>query len=168
MHFACFRCAGQIVRMMKSRIPKPTSGHLDRSFYLGVQRSDQKFHFQVSRGRIRIITFRCPEVGLELSFFWCPWDWLSFSLLDVQRLVQHFHFQVSRGRIRIFTFRCPEVGLELDVVLMSCPDVLSRSGVRFRFQVAWLLSSWWSSSFGLRCPRVRRSSTYLSAVAGNR
>ena len=41
--------------MMKPRIPKPTSGHLDRSFF-----------FFVSRGRIRISTLRCPEVGLEL------------------------------------------------------------------------------------------------------
>jgi hypothetical protein len=40
--------------MMKSRIPKPTSGHLDRSFFL------------VSRGRVRISTLRCPEVGLGI------------------------------------------------------------------------------------------------------
>ena len=41
--------------MMKSRIPKPTSGHLDRSFF-----------FLVSRGRVRISTLRCPEVGLGI------------------------------------------------------------------------------------------------------
>ena len=139
MHFACFRCAGRIVRMTKSIIPKPTSGHLKRSFFLGVQRSDQKFHFQVSRGRIRILTFRCPEVGLEIS------------LLGVQRSDYNFHFQVSRGRFNIFTFRCPEVGLELSLLVsrgqiqnsrsrcgcgadsdleISCPR--SASGVRFR------------------------------------
>ena len=41
---------------MKSRIPKPTSGHLDRWFFFSL----------VSRGRVRISTLRCPEVGLEL------------------------------------------------------------------------------------------------------
>jgi hypothetical protein len=29
-----------IARKVESRIPKPTSGHFDRSFFLGVQRSD--------------------------------------------------------------------------------------------------------------------------------
>ena len=42
---------------MKPRIPKRTSGHLDRSFFFG----------GVSRGRIRISTLRCPEVGLEFE-----------------------------------------------------------------------------------------------------
>ena len=33
--------------MMKSRIPKPTSGHVDRSFFfLGVQRSDYNLSFR--------------------------------------------------------------------------------------------------------------------------
>ena len=65
MYFACFSCARRGVRMMKPRIPKPTSGHLDRSFFfVGVQRSDSNFNFEVSRGPFRILTFRCPEVRL--------------------------------------------------------------------------------------------------------
>ena len=80
MHFAWFLCLGRTVRTTKSRIPKPTSGHLC-SFVC----------FVVSRGRIRILTLRCPEVRLE------------FSLLGVQRLENHF--QVSRGRISIFNSR---------------------------------------------------------------
>ena len=55
-YFACFSCARRSVRMMKPRIPKPTSGHLDRSYF-----------FLVSRGRIRISTLRRPEVGLEFQ-----------------------------------------------------------------------------------------------------
>ena len=43
---------------MKPRIPKPTSGHFDRSYF-----------FLVSRGRIRISTLRCPEVGLGILDF---------------------------------------------------------------------------------------------------
>ena len=63
--------------MMNERIPKPTSGHLDRSFF-----------FEVSRGRIRISTLRCPEVGLEFQ-------------LQVSRGRIVFQLEVSRGRIRI-------------------------------------------------------------------
>ena len=32
MYFACLRCAAWMVLVMKSRIPKPTSGHRGRSF----------------------------------------------------------------------------------------------------------------------------------------
>ena len=52
---------------MKPQLPKPTSGHLDRSFFFGVQRSDYNFKFEVSRGPFRISTLRCPEVGLEFQ-----------------------------------------------------------------------------------------------------
>ena len=58
------------------------------------------FTLGVSRGRIRIVTVSCPEVGLE--------DFL----LGVQRSDYNFHCWVSRGRIRISIFRCPEVALE--------------------------------------------------------
>ena len=47
---------------MKPRLPKPTSGHLDRSFVFGVQRSDDNF-----------ATLRCPEVRLgSLGFMLRP------------------------------------------------------------------------------------------------
>ena len=52
--------------MMKPRIPKPISGHFDRSFF-----------FEVSRGRFRnskkmkieilVAPLRCPEVGLGIQ-----------------------------------------------------------------------------------------------------
>ena len=48
--------------MVEPRIPKPTSGHLDGSFFFGVQRSDYNFNFEVSRGPFSISTLRCPEV----------------------------------------------------------------------------------------------------------
>ena len=76
---------------MKSRIPELTSGHLDRSFCFEflfcVQKSDQNFNFEASRGRIRICLFaivrkmklripkrtskkkersRCPEVRVGM------------------------------------------------------------------------------------------------------
>ena len=65
MYFACFSCARRIARMMKSRIPKATSGHLDRSFFLkcpevglGIPKAtsgylDRLFFLEVSRGRFR-------------------------------------------------------------------------------------------------------------------
>ena len=40
-----------------------------------------KFHFEVSRGRFRIWTLRCPEVGLE------------FPLRGVQRSDSNFNFE---------------------------------------------------------------------------
>ena len=46
-------------------------------------RSDQDLNFEVSRGRIRILTLMCPEVGIV------------------------FTFEESRGRIRNLRFRCP-------------------------------------------------------------
>jgi hypothetical protein len=61
---------------MAPRFPKSTSGHLDRSNL-----------FLVSRGRIRISTLRCPEVGLE------------FQLLGVQRSDCDFNFDVFVSRI---------------------------------------------------------------------
>ena len=90
-------------RMMKPRIPKPTSGHLDRSFFF------------VSRGRIRISNLRCPEVGLEFQlevsrgririltsiFRWCVFV-LSTSLHSIRDL--RWTFLVSRGRFRNFRF----------------------------------------------------------------
>ena len=89
--------------MMKSRIPKPTSGHLDRSFF-----------FLVSRGRVRISTLRCPEVGLGVSRgrirnsqfnLWTPRiGSCDFELLCVRRAV----------------WECPEVGLDFRV-FGRCP-----------------------------------------------
>ena len=53
--------------MLKPRIPKPTSGHLDRSFFFWCPEVGLEFcNFEVSRGPFRISTLRCPEVGLEL------------------------------------------------------------------------------------------------------
>ena len=69
--------------MMKPRIPKPTSGHLDRSYLF------------VSRGRIRISTLRRPEVGLE------------FQLLVSRGPFRNslIFFKVSRGPFRNLCFR---------------------------------------------------------------
>ena len=73
--------------MMKPRIPKPTSGHLDRSFFFqGVQRLDENFLKNEHRNSLG--TFGCPEVGLGIP------------IKNENRN--------SRG-----TFSCPEVGLGL-------------------------------------------------------
>ena len=56
----------------------------------------------MSRGRFRILTLRCPEVGLE------------------------FLSEVSRGRFRILNLRCPEVGLELCEILVLAAAAVAR------------------------------------------
>ena len=100
LYFACFSCARRSVRVMQPRIPKPTSGHLDRSFFFGVQRSDYDFIFEVSRGPFSISILRCPEVRLGFQL-WCVRrsDWFWFVRTSDYR----------------FNLRCPEVGLELCV-----------------------------------------------------
>ena len=67
-----------VVVVLTSSLRRPEVG-LD-FLLLGVQRLDQNFHLEVSRGWVRISIFRCPEVGLD------------FSLLGVQRLDYNFHF----------------------------------------------------------------------------
>ena len=45
--------------------PRTLKGPLDTSmvcFFIGVQRSDYNFNFEVSRGPFSISTLRCPEV----------------------------------------------------------------------------------------------------------
>ena len=50
---------------MKPQLPKPTSGHLDRSIFFWCPEVGLKFcNFEVSRGPFRISTLRCPEVRL--------------------------------------------------------------------------------------------------------
>ena len=77
---------------MKPRLPKPTSGRLDRSFFFMCPEVGLEFrNLEVSRGPFRISTLRCPEVRLE------------FHLCGVQRSDQNFNM------------RCPEVGLEFQL-----------------------------------------------------
>ena len=57
----------------------------------------------MSRGRIRISTLRCPEVGLGIP------DLTSGHLGIEGRL------SGERSGDRSFFFRCPEVGLELSL-----------------------------------------------------
>ena len=119
--FGCFSCARQSVGWWKREFLNRPLDTAIVHFFLGVQRSDSNCHFEVSRGRIRISTLRCPEVGLGIpdltsghrmidrasddesenswTDLWTPWWFILFYL--------------SRGRIRIVTLRCPEVGLEL-------------------------------------------------------
>ena len=66
MYFACFSCARRGVRMMMME-PRTLNGPLDTSmvcFFIGVQRSDYNFNFEVSGGPFRISILRCPEVRL--------------------------------------------------------------------------------------------------------
>ena len=56
----------------------------------------------MSRGRIRIFTFRCPEVGLGFCTFGCPGVGLELELVCVRRSV----------------WQCPEVGLDVRVFAM--------------------------------------------------
>ena len=99
---------------MKSRIPKPTSGHLDRSFFFQVSRGRiRSSDFQVSRGRIRISDLQVSRGRIRIS-----------------------DLQVSRGRIRIFFLRCPEVGLEFSLLVVQMLDEHQHF---FRF---WSLSSY--------------------------
>ena len=80
-----------VVVVLTSTFRCPEVG-LDFSL-LGVQRLDQNFHFEVSRGWIRIFIFRCPEVGLE------------FSLLGVQR----FDHTLSFLLLLWLRLRCPRL-----------------------------------------------------------
>ena len=108
-------------RMMKPRIPKPTSGHLDRSFF-----------------------FRCPEDGLEFVFSWsCGWWNREFLIRPLDTLVGRF-FWCPEVRLGFVLWRsigcwngaflirpldalvgrlvwCPEVRLEF-VLWRSCAD----------------------------------------------
>ena len=85
---------------MKPRLPNPTSGHLDRSFFFGVQRSDYNFNFEVSRGPFSISTLRCPEVTATSEVSRGPFREILNGPLDTEG------FEKTRRRPR-----CPEVRL---------------------------------------------------------
>ena len=73
--------------MMNSRIPKRTSGHLDRYFF-----------------------FRCPEVGLGFVFFAIVRTMKSRIPNPTSgHLDRLSFFEVSGGRIRIFEVGCTDV-----------------------------------------------------------
>ena len=111
VYFACFSCARRSVRIMKPRIPKQTSGHLDRSFFL------------VSRGRIIISTLRCPEVRLAFQLWGCPEVRLGFQLWCVRRSDWFWFVRTSDYR---FNLRCPEVGLELCKIIILAAVAVAR------------------------------------------
>ena len=90
--------------MMKSRIPKPTSGHLDRSFF-----------FRCPEVGLGVLTFRCPEVGLEFLTCRCPEVGLEFLTCKCPEVGLEF-----------LSSRCPEVELG------SCYGVLFLFSLRLR------------------------------------
>ena len=74
--------------MMKPRIPKPTSGHLDRSLFFWCPEVGLEFlNFEVSRGPFSISTLRCPEVRLGFRLWCVRIGLIGFEFLSGRRSI---------------------------------------------------------------------------------
>ena len=90
---------------MKPRIPKPTSGHLDR-FFLRCPEVGLGISNPTSGHLDRSFFFRCPEVGLGICLFAIVRKMKSRipKPTSGHHLDRSF-FLVSRGRFRNLSFR---------------------------------------------------------------